>query len=203
MLTPQFPQVQKSQNAKATNPITTKRQGNGGCFVTKKRVSSIYKTPFQPVKSSKPATVSNFELPGDAVARKLKEQREARLASGGSGEAKPSKAAPKVVKSTKPPTRSSFELPGDAVARKLKERREERLKQQDEAGAHQQKDCRSRTVRLSSAPTVRPTATSRARISLAQGGALENSKPKTKVSFLVHPLPLFTRRQLGYGSMWT
>lgn len=40
------------------------------------------KAPVKPapkaVKSSKPLTRSNFELPGDAVARKLKEQRESR-----------------------------------------------------------------------------------------------------------------------------
>ena len=45
----------------------------------KQRVSSIYKAPFQPTKSTKPPTRASFELPGDAVARKLKEQREERL----------------------------------------------------------------------------------------------------------------------------
>lgn len=44
-----------------------------------KRVSSIHKTPFQPVKSTKPPTRATFELPGEAVSRKLKEQREQRL----------------------------------------------------------------------------------------------------------------------------
>ena len=43
-----------------------------------KRVSSIYKAPFVPTKSTKPPTKSSFELPGDAVAWKLKEQREER-----------------------------------------------------------------------------------------------------------------------------
>ena len=45
----------------------------------RKRVSSVHKAPFQPMKSTKPLTCANFELPGDAVARKLKEQREERL----------------------------------------------------------------------------------------------------------------------------
>lgn len=45
----------------------------------KKRISSVHKAPFQPVKSTKPPTRANFELPGDAIARKLKEQREERL----------------------------------------------------------------------------------------------------------------------------
>ena len=43
-----------------------------------KRVSSIHKAPFVPTKSTKPLTTSTFELPGEAVARKLKEQREER-----------------------------------------------------------------------------------------------------------------------------
>jgi hypothetical protein len=45
----------------------------------KLRVSSIYKAPFQPAKSTKPPTRAVFELPGDVVARRLKEQREERL----------------------------------------------------------------------------------------------------------------------------
>ena len=45
---------------------------------TRKRVSSIHKAPFQPVKSTKPPTQSKFELPGEAISRKLKEQREER-----------------------------------------------------------------------------------------------------------------------------
>lgn len=46
--------------------------------VLKKRVSSIHKAPFQPLKSTKPPTRPNFELPGDAIAQKLKEKREER-----------------------------------------------------------------------------------------------------------------------------
>lgn len=47
--------------------------------VLNKRISSVHKAPFQPIKSTKPPTRPNFELPGDAVARKLKGQREERL----------------------------------------------------------------------------------------------------------------------------
>ena len=47
--------------------------------VTHKRVSSVHKGPFVPTKSAKPPTQSTFELPGEAVSRKLKEQREQRL----------------------------------------------------------------------------------------------------------------------------
>ena len=45
---------------------------------TKKRISSVHKAPFRPVKSTKPPTQSTFELPGEAISRKLKEQREER-----------------------------------------------------------------------------------------------------------------------------
>ncbi len=47
--------------------------------VTHKRVSSVHKAPFLPTKSTKPPTQSTFELPGEAISRKLKEQREQRL----------------------------------------------------------------------------------------------------------------------------
>ena len=47
--------------------------------VTHKRVSSVHKAPFQPSKSAKPPTLARFELPGEAISRKLKEQREQRL----------------------------------------------------------------------------------------------------------------------------
>ena len=47
--------------------------------VTHKRVSSVHKAPFLPTKSGKPPTQSTFELPGEAISRKLKEQREQRL----------------------------------------------------------------------------------------------------------------------------
>lgn len=45
----------------------------------RKRVSAIHKAPFVPAKSTKPPTRSNFELPGEAVARKLREAREERM----------------------------------------------------------------------------------------------------------------------------
>ena len=151
------------------------------------RVSSIHKAPFQPTKSTKPPTVSCFELSGDAVARKLKEQREARLGREGEGETKPrivDAKGFKPVRSTKPPTRASFELPGEAVARKLKEKREERLKQQQDAEVEpkKKKEFKARPVRLSQAPMVTSTMTSRARMSLAQGETLENQKPTDSIS---------------------
>lgn len=98
-----------SSSTGASKPITTRT----------KRVSSIHKAPFQPTKS------------------------------------------------TKPPTRATFELPGDAVARKLKEQREERLKR-DEGEGPKKPVPKARPFRLSQAPIVKATATSRARLSLAK-----------------------------------
>ena len=138
------------------------------------RVSSIHKPPFQPMKSSKPPTVSSFELPGEAVARKLKEQREQRLQQEENGATAPKRVervqAPK-VRSTKPPTRPSFELPGEAVARKLKEQREERLRQQELAPEAEEKELKTRSARLSQSRAVRSTATVGTRMSLVKGGA--------------------------------
>ena len=74
----QVSQKPVSMSGSATNiqdPSTTpaKRETRAA-----KRVSSLHNAPFVPTKSSKPPTTSTFELPGEAVARKLKEQRDER-----------------------------------------------------------------------------------------------------------------------------
>lgn len=101
-----------SSSTGTTKPRTTRT----------KRVSSIHKAPFQPTKSTKPPTRATFELPGDAVARKLKEQREERLKRG----------------EDEVPKRTAF---------------------------------KARPIRLSQAPIVKSTATSKARMSLAKADA--------------------------------
>ena len=50
---------------------TTRTCANGVTKGSAKRISSIHKAPFLPAKSTKPPTRSNFELPGDAVSRKV------------------------------------------------------------------------------------------------------------------------------------
>ena len=94
-----------------------------------------YLPPREIVKSSKPVTKASFELPGEAISRKLKEQREARQARKDANEESvpPSRAVlgPQ-VKSTKPLTVSKFELPGEALARRRKEALESRLKAEEE-----------------------------------------------------------------------
>lgn len=61
-----------------------------------RRVSSVQKAPFQPAKSTKPTTTASFQLPGEAVARKLREKREERQKKGEEEQAKekPFKARP-------------------------------------------------------------------------------------------------------------
>ncbi|KAH8811906.1 hypothetical protein F5884DRAFT_294676 [Xylogone sp. PMI_703] len=117
------------------------------------------------VKATKPATLPTFELPGEAVARKLKEQREARLAQRANEQSPPKPAVistPK-VKSTKPPTKPTFELPGEAISRKKKEALEARLKAEEEED-RKRREFKARPI-LGSVPThvPRETITSRAR----------------------------------------
>lgn len=69
-------------SAGAQAPSTSSNEVAKPAKITRKRVSSIHKAPFQPTKSTKPPTRASFELPGDAISRKLKEQREERLKRG-------------------------------------------------------------------------------------------------------------------------
>lgn len=65
---------------KSRSPAPARQSAKvGSQSVTHKRVSSVHKAPFLPTKSAKPPTQSTFELPGEAISRKLKEQREQRL----------------------------------------------------------------------------------------------------------------------------
>ncbi|KAF2035393.1 hypothetical protein EK21DRAFT_84464 [Setomelanomma holmii] len=94
-------------------------------------------------KSTKPPTKASFELPGEAIAAKLKAQkeerqkREAENAPSQQPKARPVSISmpPPTVKSTKPPTKANFQLPGEAIAAKLKAQREERQKREEEAVA--------------------------------------------------------------------
>ncbi|KAH0366768.1 hypothetical protein KCU65_g5143, partial [Aureobasidium melanogenum] len=99
-------------------------------------MSMSFPTPPPPPKSSKAPTQSTFQLPGEAIAAKLKAEKEERLrrqAESGTT-AKPTYKPPPPPKSTKAPTRSTFQLPGEAIAAKLKAEKEERQKRQEENG---------------------------------------------------------------------
>ncbi|KAK7229120.1 hypothetical protein V2G26_001290 [Clonostachys chloroleuca] len=101
------------------------------------------------VTSTKPLTVPNFELPGEAVARRLKEQREARRAQQST--APKAYVAPPRPKSDKPLTKPSFELPGEAISRRKREEREARLKAQEEED-RKKREFKARPVRQSTGP---------------------------------------------------
>ncbi|KAK3344021.1 hypothetical protein B0T25DRAFT_522052 [Lasiosphaeria hispida] len=125
--------------------------------------------PKAPARSSKPPTVPTFALPGEAVARRLKEQREARL----SRQISPEQAAAVAeayspskphAKSSKPPTRPTFELPGEAISRRKREEREAKLRAQEEE-ERKRREFKARPVRHSINPGSYPrgTVASRAR----------------------------------------
>ncbi|TVY89278.1 hypothetical protein LAWI1_G005776 [Lachnellula willkommii] len=124
--------------------------------------------PKEPTKSTKPPTRPSFELPGEAVARKLKEQREARLAqresSGDSSHTSRAVSGPKAIKSAKPPTKATFELPGEALSRRKREAHEARLKAQEEED-RKRREFKAKPLRKSIVPDVVPrdTVASRAR----------------------------------------
>lgn len=93
-------------------------------------------------KSMKPLTKATFQLPGEAIAAKLKAQKEERLKIAESAQTEKPKARPvsismppPAVKSTKPLTKATFQLPGEAIAAKLRAQREERQKREEEAEA--------------------------------------------------------------------
>ena len=121
--------------------------------------------PKAPVRSAKPATIASFELPGEAVSRRLKERREARLAQQNSPDKSPAvNASPLRARSLKQPTRPSFELPGEAISRRKREEREARLKAQEEE-ERKRREFKARPIRagLVSSSFPRDTAASRAR----------------------------------------
>ncbi|EQB50003.1 hypothetical protein CGLO_10596 [Colletotrichum gloeosporioides Cg-14] len=151
-----------------------------------------------PIKSTKPPTKPSFELPGEAVARRLKEQREARQAQQAQDKAAAAAAAaPQRRRSTKALTRPTFELPGEAISKRKREDREARLRQQEE-DERKRREFKARPIRakLNSASYPRETATSRAR----QGKASESSEaaqveqsPAKRSSIIMTPRTPVTR----------
>jgi hypothetical protein len=125
-----------------------------------KRPTSLL-PPKEPTKSTKPPTRPTFQLPGEAIAQKLKEQREARLAQRESSEDNfhPTRvvSAPK-VKSIKPPTKPTFVLPGEAVSQKKREAHEARLKAQEEE-ERKRREFKAKPVRNSIMPDFVPRDT--------------------------------------------
>jgi hypothetical protein len=123
-------------------------------------ISMSFPTPPPPAKSTKAATQATFQLPGEAIAAKLKADKEARLqrqAESGTT-AKPTYKPPTTQKSTKAPTKATFQLPGEAIAAKLKQEKEERQKRQEENGVTATKSTYiPPTVQKSTKPVTKAT----------------------------------------------
>ncbi|KEY69682.1 hypothetical protein S7711_03168 [Stachybotrys chartarum IBT 7711] len=97
------------------------------------------------VHPSKPTTVPTFSgLPGDAVARRLKEQRDTRLAESESQKA--SAKSPTKIPCAKSSKKQNFELPGDAISRRKKEAREAKLKAEEEE-ERKKREFKARPIR--------------------------------------------------------
>lgn len=117
--------------AKSQSPSADKTPAKTTAQTHKRRVTStttsLNHRPSIPAKSSKPATLSTFQLPGEVTAARLKaakEEREARRAAGQIVSARPTVST--VAKSTKPITTPTFSLPGEETAARLKAQKEER-----------------------------------------------------------------------------
>ncbi|KAE9375297.1 hypothetical protein N431DRAFT_436786 [Stipitochalara longipes BDJ] len=125
-----------------------------------KRPASLL-PPKEPTKSTKQPTRPTFQLPGEAVAQKLKEQREARLAQRESGEDNLHTArvvsGPK-IKSTKPPTKPTFVLPGEVVSQRKREAHEAKLRAQAEE-ERKRREFKAKPIRNSIAPDFVPRET--------------------------------------------
>lgn len=145
--------------------------------------------PPKPIqKATKAPTVSTFELPGERVARELKEKKAARLSMQADGQ-KPAQAMSpqrtRSVRSNKPPTVPNFELPGEQYSRVKKERLEQKLRQEEEE-MRKRRQFKARPPPSAAAPTVRSTFTSRQRqttgVQPEQGGPFPpaaESSPKS------------------------
>lgn len=130
---PVKPSIARASSVR-TAPTKDVRKGSGEVtdYLASKRrpISMSFPTPPPPPKSTRPPTKPTFQLSSDAVAAKLKAQKEERAkreAEGVSLKQRPI-SMPPPPRSTKPPTKSNFQLPGEATAAKLKAQKEERLK---------------------------------------------------------------------------
>lgn len=127
-------------------------------------------------RSSKQPTIPDFELPGERVARELKEKKAARLSMQVDpqrlAESSPPPQRVRSVRSSKPPTVPNFELPGESFSRMKKERLAAKLKaDEEEVRQRRQFKARPPPSSVGGSTTVRSTFTSRQRES--QGGTSE------------------------------
>ncbi|KAG8413491.1 hypothetical protein J3459_015374 [Metarhizium acridum] len=161
----------------ASLTLREKRRAQQGSSESQKSESSVSRsqssinrlsTPKHPIKSAKPPTVPKFELPGEAVARRLREQREARQAQQQAEAQRSQTTIPKPRVMNKPLAKPTFELPGEAISRRKREEREAKLRAEEEE-QRKRREFKARPVRNSIGPSTLPreTLTSRARQSRA------------------------------------
>lgn len=163
---------------KSNGTSSTKDEEKAASKVPPKRASIARPTsllpPKPPARSSKPLTVPTFELPGEAVARRLKEQREARLSMQAIPEQASVAGPPARPRSSKPLTRPTFELPGEAISRQKRLDREEKLRKQEQ-DERDKRQFKARPNRSSMAPSTLPRETIASRARTNKGALAENS----------------------------
>lgn len=196
------PSVRRSSSlvfreSKRDRPASTLEDRRPGTVRT--NPASSQSTPKATIKSSKPPTVPNFELPGEAVARRLKEAREARLAKQKQAEAQKPYVPPPRPRSNKPLTKPTFELPGEAISRRKREEREARLKAQEEE-EQKKREFKARPIRQTVTPSTLPreTITSLARQgktvqeATAERRSVTQSQKRMSMATVRAPLPKTT-----------
>ncbi|KAI1127325.1 hypothetical protein F5Y10DRAFT_195985 [Nemania abortiva] len=123
-------------------------------------------------KSTKQGTIPTFELPGEAVARQLKERQEARLASQRATQ--PTAASLRRSKSAKLPLRPTFELPGEAISRRKREEHQAQLVAQEEE-ERKRREFKARPLPSHGMPATVPRETIASRARQNKAALTENS----------------------------
>ncbi|CAI4218127.1 unnamed protein product [Parascedosporium putredinis] len=149
------------------------------------------------------ANDADFRVAWEAIARKLKEKKEARLSMqlevGKSPAAAIKAATPQRTRSTRVLPRPTFELPGEAISRRKREQREAQIRAQEEE-EQKRREFKARPIMAglrqpSSAP--RETVASRARqtkVSQMENGAAMSASMK-RLSLAATQSPLMASSQ--------
>lgn len=164
----------RQKNQQPATPPTRKMASPASGSTKPSIASTPSRSPMS--KSTKPLTVAKFELPGEAVARRLKEQREARQALLEKSQ-KPNVAPARPRTVTKP----SFELPGEAISRRKREQHEAKLRAEEEE-LRRKREFKARPIRNSSAPGTAPRETIASR---ARQAKLQEEEAKAKAAATV------------------
>ncbi|KAM0511097.1 hypothetical protein ACHAPE_010245 [Trichoderma viride] len=154
--------VREKMPEEPTTKGSLSRRSGLGMFMSKAG-STLATVAKSTIGSSKTPTIPKFELPGKAVARRLREVRDAREAQQAAAH-KALEAPPARPRTSKTLPRPTFELPGDTISRRKKEENEAKLKAQEEE-QRKRREFKARPAKPSSTPSTLPrdTVASRAR----------------------------------------